>query len=238
MSPSPQAYSRLPKRYLLPPVLFAIALVVIPLTVDVGRSQNSGTLRGVITDRFDVGISDVLVSLFSPDRVLQVKSNKTGRFEFANTPSGTYELDASHEGFQTQKFDRIRIPEMDAEVMSITLPIANPGSDCGRGPSPTYEKLALGQSALIGVVRDYAGGPLAGFKLRLSKAGATRVLASQSSNEKGEFQFQDIEPGQYVVRASHKGTWVAQSEIFWITRENITRIMLDPVKRGSIIICQ
>jgi hypothetical protein len=98
------------------------------------------------------------------------------------------------------------------------------------------KKLAVGSPPLIGVVRN-SSGPVGEFKVLLLKVGAARVLASQHSNEKGEFQFRDVEPGQYLVRASRKN-WTAQSEIFWITRENITRIILEPSKRGSVILCQ
>jgi hypothetical protein len=214
------------------------ALLVSLLTIPVGRCQNHGTLRGEVTDQFHAVISDVLVGLYSTDRVLQVKSDKNGRFEFADAPSGIYELDAASAGFQTRKIERVQIPENDTEVISISLLIASQPSDCGKAPSATYEA-AFGKPALSGIVRGYAGGPpLVGFKIRLSKAGGTRVLASQRSNEKGEFQFRDVEPGRYVLRASHTGNWVAQSDSFWITRENITRITLDPLKRGSLILCQ
>jgi Carboxypeptidase regulatory-like domain len=217
-------------------VRFAATLVLL-LAIPVGRCQGRGTLKGIVTDQFDEGLSDALVSLYSPDRVLHVTSDKIGRFDFTNVPSGTYELVVSREGFQARTFDRIRIPEMDTEAMSISLPIANPGSDCGRAPAPTYGKLAAHQPVLLGVLRDYARGPVAGFKVRLLKADSTQIVASQRSNEKGEFQFRDVQPGRYLVRASRK-SWTAQSQIFWITRENITRIILDPLKRGSIILCQ
>ena len=218
-----------------PRSLFAAVLLLV--AIPVVRSQNSANLRGLVTDQFNVPVQNSLVSLYSPDRVLQVRSDESGRFEFANAPHGTYELEASLSGFQTRVIADIRIPEKDVQVLSITLLIANQPSDCGRGPQPTYEKLAFGPPALIGVVRRYDGNPLGGFKIRLLKTGAKRVLASQHSNDEGKFQFRDVEPGQYLVRASHKN-WSAQSEIFWITRENITRIVLDPSKRGSVIICQ
>jgi len=217
---------------------FSALLLICLLTIPLGRSQSFGTLRGVTTDQFNAVISDTLVGLYSTDRVLQTKTDKNGRFEFTNEPSGTYELNAFQPGFQTRKIDSVQIPENDATEISIRLLIASQPSDCGRGSAPTYDKMAVGQPALIGVVRNNAGGPLAAFKIRLLKTGSIRVVASRPSNEKGEFQFRDVEPGQYFVRASHKGKWQAQSETFWITRENITRIVLDPVKRGTIILCQ
>jgi hypothetical protein len=231
----PCRHPPLVKRY--PRFLFAALLLLLLLAIPVVRSQNSATLRGLVTDQFNVPVKNALVSLYSLDRVLQVRSDESGRFEFANAPSGTYDLEGSLSGFQTRVIAGIRIPEKGVQVLSITLLIANQPSDCGRGPQPAYEKLAFGPPALIGVVRRYDGNPLGGFKILLLKTGATRVLASQHSNDKGEFQFRDVEPGQYLVRASHKN-WGAQSEIFWITRENITRIVLDPSKRGSVIICQ
>ena len=217
---------------------FSALLLIYLLTIPLGRSQSFGTLRGVVTDQFNAVISDTLIRLYSADRVLQTKTDKNGQFEFTNERSGTYELNAFRSGFQTRKIDRVQIPENDEEKLSISLLIASQPSDCGRGSAPTYDKIAVGQPALIGVVRNDAGVPSAAFKIRLLKTGSTRVVASQSSNENGEFQFRDVEPGQYVVRASHKGKWQAQSEIFWITRENITRIVLEPVKHGTIILCQ
>jgi hypothetical protein len=180
-------------------------------------------------------LSDVLVTLYSQDRVL--KSDHNGHFEFANAPSGAYVLEASVSGFQTRVVPGIRIPEKHIQVLSIFLQLATQPSDCGRGPEPTYEKLVFGPPALIGAVHRYDGNPVASFKIVLLKKGGTRVLATQHSNDKREFQFRDVEPGQYLIRASHKN-WAAQSEIFWITRENITRIILNPVKRGSVILCQ
>lgn len=233
MWPSQEQGQPLPKQCLLFLAILLVSLLAIPVL----HSQDHGTLRGVVTDQFNAVISDVLVGLYSSDRVLQTKSDKNGRFEFTDAPSGTYELDAAGAGFQVRRIERVRIPEKGTEVISISLLIANQPSECGKGPSATYEA-AFGKPAVIGMVREYAGGPLVGFKIRLSKAGGTRVLASQQSNEKGEFQFQDVEPGQYVLRASHKGNWVAQSDTFWITRENITRITIDPLKRGSVILCQ
>jgi carboxypeptidase family protein len=233
MWPTQEQGTPSPKQFLF----FLAVLLIFPLAIPVLHGQGHGTLGGIVTDQFNAVISGALVGLYSTDRVLQAKSDKNGRFEFAEAPSGTYELEASSAGFQPRKIEGIRIPEKDAEVISIRLLIANQPSDCGKGPSATYEA-ALGQPALIGSVRQYAAGPLAGFKIGLSKAGGTRVLASRRSNEKGEFQFRDVEPGQYVLRASHKGNWTAQSDSFWITRENITRISLDASKRGTVILCQ
>jgi len=218
--------------------LFLAVLLVFLLTIPTGRCQNNGTIRGVVTDQFNAVIPDVLVGLYSTDRVLQVKSGRNGRFEFTDTPSGTYELNASHPGFQTRRIESIRIPVKDAEAISIILLVAAQPSEGGMGPSATYAKAAVGGPSLAGVVREYAGQPLPGFKIRLSKTDATQVLTSQRSNERGEFQFRDVEPSQYVLRASHKGYRETQSEAFWITRENITRIIFEPVKGTGIIICQ
>lgn len=179
MWPLRRAYQISPKKYLLQVSVLLGFLTTIPLA----RSQNHGTLRGIISSRFGV-MSDVLVSLYSTDRVLQIKSDSNGRFEFADAPSGTYELEASIAGFQTQKVDSVRIPEKGVETIAINLLIANQPSDCGRGLSAAYEKAASGKPALIGIVRGYPGGPLAGFKIRLWKEHGTKALASQRSTEK------------------------------------------------------
>src|ERR1700739_1760736 len=135
---------------------FSTLLLIYLLTIPPGRSQSFGTLRGVTTDQFNAVISDTLICLYSTDRVLQTKTDKNGRFEFTNEPSGTYELNAFQPGFQTRKIDSVQIPENDAKEISISLLIASQPSDCGQGAAPTYDKMAVGQPALIGVVRNDA----------------------------------------------------------------------------------
>jgi carboxypeptidase family protein len=216
----------------------AAVLLILCLAIPVGRTQSSVALRGIVTDQINAVISDALVGLYSTDRVLQTKSNRTGQFEFVNAPSGTYELEAASPGFQSQKIEGIRIPKNDAEVISIKLLVASQPSDCGKGPSATYEKASVDGPLLTGLVRGSSGQSLPGFKIRLSKIGRPKVLASQHSDERGEFQFRGVEPGQYVLSASHNGYRDPWSERFWITRENNTRIIFQPIKGTGIILCQ
>jgi hypothetical protein len=112
---------------------FAGLLLLFLLTIPLGLGQNHRTLKGVVTDQFGEAISNVLVRLYSAERVLQTQSDKSGRFEFAATPFGTYEVEAYRQGFQRRKIGGVRIPEKDAEVMPITPLIASQPSECGRG---------------------------------------------------------------------------------------------------------
>src|SRR5204863_459814 len=137
--------------------------------------------------------------------------------------------------------ESLRVPENNLKEISIDLHVATQPTDCGMGKSSATYEQGQGKPALVGLVRGESGRPLARFKVRLAKVNGPQARTSQWSNENGEFQFEDVKPGQYFVRASHKTYWNVGSEIFWITRENVTRVALTAARREkgkNIILCQ
>jgi len=202
------------------------------------QAQSRVTLTGVITDTIGGqrtgAISDATVSLYSMDRILQTKSDQTGQFRFANVPPGTYILEAAHQGFKTKKLETIQVTARSAVPIAITLEIAS--NDCGSPDSISYAGGVAGRT-LTGVVLD-SKQPLAEAEVSLASAVGTRVVASQRSGRKGEFEFTNLEPGQYVLRVSHPGYQDELTERFWIARASGTRIETTILKQGLIRVCQ
>jgi protocatechuate 3,4-dioxygenase beta subunit len=114
-------------------------------------------------------------------------------------------------------------------------------------PSISYDERS-NKVNIMGTVGDAWAGPLAHASLTLTKAeqapagsdSATsnvkigRVLVAMRaaepavtaeviSNDKGEFQFSDLEPGMYTLRAAHGG-YLDEFTGFWIARGNVTRL--------------
>lgn len=203
-------------------------------------AQPGASLSGVIviTERMglppNIAIADVTVSLYSTDRILQTKSNQQGQFGFANVPSGTYILEATHPGFKTKNLGTIQLAAKGVWPFSITMDIAIPGC-----PSPNSISYAGGVAGrtLKGVVLD-AKQPIADAEISLASAVGTRVVASRRSTGKGEFEFANVEPGQYVLHVSHPGYHDELTEPFWIVRESGTEIVLQVLKLGQIRVCQ
>jgi hypothetical protein len=200
-------------------------------------AQSAANLRGVITDMLggqSSAIADATVRLYSPDRILQTKSDRRGQFGFTNVPPGTYLLEATHQGFKTKKLGAIQVTEKSAGPYSITMEIAT--SDCGGPYSISYAGGIAGRT-LRGVVLDDKQ-PLADAEVSLASAVGTRVVASRRSAGKGEFEFDKVEPGQYVLRVSHSGYRDELTEPFWVVRESGTEVVIQGLKLGLIRVCQ
>ncbi len=105
-----------------------------------------------------------------------------GRFAFRGLPAGAYDLDAGAEGF--------------APALRRGLLVA---------PGETFEvKVALaGTGAVEGTVRDGAGRPVAGARLRGGKLWGSmgQVDAEAVSGEDGAYRLAGLEPGRTTVRA-------------------------------------
>lgn len=232
------------------PLIAAAVLVVMAVVSGITESglwsatavlaQPGASLSGVIviTERMGLppnsAIADATVSLYSTDRILQTKSNQQGQFGFANVPSGTYILEATHPGFKTKNLGSIQVSDKSAGPFSITMDIANPG--CGSPNSISYAGGVAGRT-LKGAVLDEKQ-PLADAEVSLASAVGTRVVASQRSAAKGEFEFANVEPGQYVLRVSRSGYRDELTEPFWIVRESGTRAEVQMLEQGLIRVCE
>lgn len=226
---------------------FALMSEVLPSTkaivgVDATQAQSKATLSGVITDAIGTQIPDATISLYSADRVMRAKSDMKGKFQFSDVPSGAYQLETTRPGFKTMKIAAIQVTGKN-EPLSIRLDVAAAGP-CANMNSVSYvgmagRKLYVGMAGrkLIGIVLA-SKQPVADAEVDLVSAFGTGVLATQRSNSKGEFIFNNLTPGQYLLMVSHSGYRDERTENFWIARENITKVEVDIIKNGLIRACQ
>jgi hypothetical protein len=169
-----------------------------------------GTVRGVISDQSGGVIAGASVGLYSAVRDWETRSDSAGNFYFAGVTPGTYEIEASSPGFVTRNIENLRVDRNDPQPISITLNVGAcpPGCDWANEtcypPRLTYVT-AQGKQLLTGFVLSSRIVPLANSTLSLLKAREGPTLVSGQTGARGEFQFKDLEPGRYFLRASHGG---------------------------------
>jgi carboxypeptidase family protein len=207
------------------------------LGITTARAQSEATLSGVITytlgDQQTGPIPDAIVRLYSADRVLQTKTDKNGLFRFANVAPATYQIEAAHPEFKTRKFESIQVTN-NPEPLAITLTVAN--MDCVSETSISYVDGIAGRS-LVGIALD-SKQPLANVIVDLVSPSGGAALASRRSNSKGEFEFANLQPGQYLLKAHRPGYHDELTETFWVVRESGTRVVVGMLRQGLMRVCQ
>jgi uncharacterized surface anchored protein len=217
-------------------LLFCVLLAGAPII----GGQTVVAVSGKVLDPSGAGISGAFVILQSLDRVLSVRTDQNGEFKFASVPPGKYTLETSATGFIAKTIEAVEIIRKTVRPLMITLNIRSMSCGADMLYSVSYEEPVQGSAALIGIVRilDEHRSPLAMAKLALSKEREIRVLAEQTTNDKGEFQFSDLKPGKYVLRASREGYTYLSGISIWITRENRTRLTIEMYEKGRVFVCQ
>ena len=201
--------------------------------------ESSALLRGVVLDQAGAAVSGATVSLISLDRIREAKTNEAGKFEFADSPFGTYDLRISREGFKPHTIENLHVSSSKIEPLSMTLQVLVP-SACWIIPIPSYEK-RTDETNLAGSLSDSENGYVehASVKVTLLKTGRTRVGIT---GKRGGFQFKGLEPGKYTLTVNHRKYWYPGQPIeFRIARENLTRFSAITVLNKNtrrIFICQ
>jgi hypothetical protein len=122
------------------------------------------------------------------------------------------------------------------QPFSIVLQAKNPG--CDDAPSVAFAPRSDSVS-LRGTIADLEGGAMKDATLRLTaESGQVQVA---TSNGKGEFQFADLLPGKYVLRAERGHYWEMSGTNVRIARGNRTElsvIYLFRKDKHKVIVCQ
>jgi hypothetical protein len=228
-------------------LLIAAGLFLVTyLSAPASAIQHSGEINGVVTDTFFDGgtgglasnfIGGASVHLYSPDRVLQTKADRSGHFWLHNVPDGIYELEVAAAGYKTKTIELLKLSGGSSLSYAVALEIKNPG--CDPLDSISYEpNEAPGNGLVEGVVVDAgsAGKPLAGVEVRLFHTSDKPTI--HKTNERGEFRFSVYTPGRYFIQIVRPGYYKAQSQQFWITREGRTVVTMRQLKLGWLIACE
>lgn len=200
--------------------------------------QSKAVVRGTVADLHGAVIVSATVMLFSELAVIETKTDAEGKFEFRELADGSYELEVTSPGFRRAQIDRLSVAETGPKPLTIMLEIASSHENCGSPPRASYEKASEGAYGVVGSVSSADFEPLAlTADLYVTKAGDDRVIAKSSASPKGEFAFEKLEPGRYIVRAKLKGYGEASTQAFRVARNNLTRLRILLFKEGSMIVC-
>ena len=235
---------------------FILALLI-SLTALSAQAQ-LGDLSGMVLDQSGGFIPGADVVLFSDSRVLTTKTNESGAFRFGVLPASVRYIEVSSPGFMPAIIPITnRTPQPLPFTLRVGYSSGPPVTECPPNmlpiplPSVSYEP-RYGNVQLTGIVSNISRVPLALTSLTLFRADLNvlpvsgqiparalgmnegtfneRVITEGVSNEKGEFQFSDLEPGWYTLKAVRDDSSARIS--FWVAGENLTRvsrIYLPPV---------
>jgi Carboxypeptidase regulatory-like domain len=214
------------------------------LFISATYGQSSTRIEGKVLDQTGAPIWNATVTLFSDDRVRTTKVDDDGKFVFVGLTAPTHYLEASSSGFLSAS---ISVTDKTSGPVSVVLRVGESNGQClpiaDSYPRASYEERS-GNAQLAGKVVEFSGPPLASATLTLRRAEFVPLLvdgqdvyptppmrkrqfsyafaADTISNEKGEFQFTDLEPGWYSLEVAHDGHNGGSTK-FWIARENLTR---------------
>jgi hypothetical protein len=191
-----------------------------------------------VSDPNSAPIPDARVTLYSLDRILQTKSDSSGRFKFDAVPTGKYEFEVLAQGFKrftrpdVLVTDPVRptIPDKPTDLTTVMeigptgspreiIAVAEvaPAGTCGPSDSVTYgSRQTRDADALAGiVVNRYPKMAVPGATLQLFDAAGT-LIARQQTNERGEFQFKQTAPGRYHILFQDPGYQDIEFPEFWV----------------------
>jgi hypothetical protein len=197
--------------------------------------------NGFIRDTYV--IRDAHVTLYSLDRILQATVDSEGHFRFDQVPAGVYELEVIRGGYKTVTRN-LNVADQAADqpiFLKIQLRMAATGVDCYNGDSVFYDPpSATAGATLTGMVveikNDRSKAPITNAHVALFSADVK--VSEQQTDQRGEFDFKSVAPGRYLIAVTHPRYRELRSSVFWVARENRTRITLDPIPADKIRVCE
>ena len=199
-------------------------------------SEPARRVEGVVLDQAGTLLPGAFVKLFSLERVRETKTDDSGRFEFVDLATDSYDLQVELPGFKKGTVESIQVTDKAVQQFAITLQTT---TECDLNPTVSFEK-RFDKANLKGTVIGASHGPLKNARLTLTSSESGRIHVT-TSNDKGEFQFIDVGPGKYALRATHHGYGDSSAADLRIARENLT--VLSPItifrkNEHLIIVCQ
>jgi hypothetical protein len=226
----------------LPRVMF-VALHVL-LLAPFASGQSGVQLTGIIELNGEA-MPAFTLNLFTADRVLTATTDKTGHFEFSNLPPGTYDIYGAFEGSEAAVYG-LRIEDKNIGPITIPLKIVQTvyalSPDCGRTFWVTYHPDDASGGRLKGTLTLSPSVPapnrlLANVKIDLTNAAIPHRRVSERVDNRGNFEFLNLRPGRYHLRAHASGYRKTEATI-WIARRDSTTTKIILHKRGDDAICE
>jgi hypothetical protein len=203
------------------------------------HADSNGILRVAFADQRGFPAANISVTLYSPDRVRQAKTDRTGKVEFTALPFQIYELEALSVSFADVRLSNIQITSNDPITLNIPLKLWSPPHELWCPPPlaidavPGLDRQAAYEERtnkvnLTGIISflPARSQPLKGATITLAKFETPEIPVSQATaDNNGIYEFTDVEPGQYSLTVSYNGILEKPDDFhFWVTRENLTRL--------------
>lgn len=161
-----------------------IRIVIFLLGCSMLLGQETGVIRGVVTDDAGTPIEEAMVGLTGPSRS-RLKTGADGRFEFSGLPPAAYSLSAR----KGRSFERRRITLGAGESLQVNLEIGRLAGIRGRVVDDQEEPMAGVRVELVGT--EYRHGEV---------RHTFRSVAN--TDDLGEFLLERARPGvRYAIRA-------------------------------------
>jgi hypothetical protein len=230
------------------PILLA-AICVVSASAAFGQSETQ--LRGRVWDQSGGYIAGATVTLFSDDRVRTTKSDGDGKFAFFGLSSPGRFLEVSEPGFRFASLqvgdkppDEFSITLLVGGCPQCPVVVALSAVPAAKDPLFVQHEERSGREQLSGTVVGYPGTDVPKASLVLRKANLTgdqaiksftnpnramrernfeyALVAEKISDENGDFQFDGLEPGWYLLEVNY-ANYYPEIRDFWIARETLTR---------------
>jgi type 1 fimbria pilin len=213
-------------------VLYLVLLSVLGAYAD---PQATIKFDGQISDQGNAVIPNAVVRVFTPDRLIETKSDPQGHFELSGLLPGTYPLEVFAPGFKPQIIDGVQLKDQQTETtIRLTLSVGEASPPCVPawhsgipiGDSVSYDSRSDDFNVIGTIYDNGAGRPLSNVAIYLSRSDQSPQLVS-TSDEKGEFHIRRVEPGRYTLTVSREGYWIYPPKFpAWVTRQNVTKFLL------------
>ncbi|HEX3084162.1 MAG TPA: carboxypeptidase-like regulatory domain-containing protein [Pyrinomonadaceae bacterium] len=211
------------------------------------HSQSSLNVTVSITDLGDGFIRDAFiirdarVTLYSLDRILQATVDSEGHYRFDQVPAGVYELEVARGGYKTVTRN-LNVADQPADqpiFLKIQMRIAN--ADCYNGDSVFYDPPSATAGATVNgtvveIKNDRSKALITNAQVALFSADVK--VSEQQTDQRGAFDFKSVAPGRYLIVVTHPRYRELRSSVFWVARENRTRITLEPIPADKIRVCE
>jgi len=171
----------------LTPLLTVALLTSLPATSQGGSS----VIEGVVTQAgTGEPIPGTRIILYGSGPARETRTDERGRFAIAGVSQGHYNVSAQREGYLGAGID-------GKFQLSVSAPV---NVDERQPIAPVTLTLAMG-GVISGRVLDPAGRPLPNTNVEVLTPNS-RERRTSGNNDRGEFRFAGLAPGQYVVAAS------------------------------------
>jgi hypothetical protein len=213
-----------------------MVLALAPKAEPQQRSANSGvsgTVRGIV--RFVAGSGkpsgvQVYIVRLGVGRI-DGKIDESARFEFTNLPAGSYQVHVESEGYLSRNGSlSIVSPQITltstAAIADVEITAVKGGIISGKVTDERGQPVA--GKEIVPLLVGYRNGKAAVAPMRVTSAGRALSTNVVTTDDRGEYRFYWLGPGEYYIRAGEAQTRQARNGSATASASNLARTAYFP----------